>query len=248
MKLYKVLDKNGRSCNGGYATWYLPHKSEDGTWEAGEWMEEIEGELVPCLKGYHLCREQDLLHWLGERIYEAEYDGELVAGDDKVAVRKCRLTKRCEGWTEESARLFACWCVRHTPLTDGRVTWDLLTDKRSRAAVEVAERYARGGATAKELAAARDATRNAAWAAEGAAGAAWDAPRDAAWAAAKAVAGDAAGDAAGAAWTAAKAAAKAVAGDAAGDAAWPAARDAARDAQAEGLIRVLNGSQKEVRR
>ena len=219
MKLYKVLDKNGRSCNGGYATWYLPSKSEGGTWEAGEWMEEIEGELEPCVNGYHLCREQDLIDWLDATIYEAEHEGELVASNDKVVVGRCRLTKRCEGWTEESARLFACWCVRHTPLTDGRVTWDLLTDKRSRAAVEVAERYARGGATTKELAAARGA----AW--DAAEGAAWDAAWAAAWDAAWAAAWDAAGG-----------------GYAAGDAAW----DAARDAQVEELIRVLNGSQKGV--
>ena len=232
MKLYKVLDKNGRSCNGGHATWYLPSKSKDGTWEAGEWMEEIEGELEPCVNGYHLCREQDLIDWLDATIYEAEHEGELVASNDKVAVRKCRLTKRCEGWTEESARLFACWCVRHTPLTNGRVTWDLVTDKRSRAAVEIAEQYARGEAIAEELAAARDAARDAAWAAG-----------NAAWAAAKAAAGDAAGAAGNAAWAAARDAAWA-----AGDAAWDAARDAAGDAQAEELIRVLNGSQKEVRR
>ena len=39
--------------------------------------------------------------------------------------------------------LFACWCVRQV--------WDKLTDPRSRAAVETAERYARGEATKQEL-------------------------------------------------------------------------------------------------
>lgn len=74
---------------------------------------------------------------------------------------------------ERVLRLWACWCVRHTPLAGGRTTWDLLDDERSRRAVEVAERFARGEATGGELAAARDA----AWAA------AWDAAWDAAWAA-----------------------------------------------------------------
>ena len=54
-------------------------------------------------------------------------------------------------------RLYACWCVRNTPLADGRKVWDLLTDPRSRAAVEVAERYAVGEATLAELNEARSA-------------------------------------------------------------------------------------------
>jgi hypothetical protein len=49
------------------------------------------------------------------------------------------------------ARLFACRCVRHTPLVDENVAWHLLHDQRSRTAVEVAEGHARGLATDKEM-------------------------------------------------------------------------------------------------
>ena len=88
--------------------------------------------------------------------------------------------------SDRDARLFACWCVRQV--------WHLLIDDRSRKAVEVAELFADGKATAEDLAAAWDA----AWDAAGAA--ARDAARAAAWAAA----GDSARDAAGAAvWAAA---------------------------------------------
>jgi hypothetical protein len=52
-------------------------------------------------------------------------------------------------------RLYACWCVRNTPMADGRKAWDLLTDPRSRNAVDVAERFAVGEATADELREAR---------------------------------------------------------------------------------------------
>lgn len=108
-----------------------------------------------------------------------------------------RIWLACRVLPDNVLRKFACRCVREI--------WHLLTDERSRNAVEVAERYADGLASDEELAIARDAvwdaTRNAASAA------AWDAARDAAWGAAR-----------DAAW------------DAAWGAAWDAARDAARNA------------------
>ncbi len=129
---------------------------------------------------------------------------------------------------ERVMRLYACWCARETPLSDGRRVWDLMTDERSRAAVEVAEFFAAGEATLEEL---RDAARAASDAAWAAARAASDAARDAAWAAARAAAGAAAWAAA---WAAARdaawAAARAAAWDAARAAAWDAARAAAWDA------------------
>jgi hypothetical protein len=82
-------------------------------------------------------------------------------------------------------RLFAVWCacqVQH-----------LMTDSRSLAALDVAEAYAHGNATDKELAAAWNAAGAAAWNAAGAA--AWNAAGAAAGAAARAAAGDAARDA-----------------------------------------------------
>ena len=100
-------------------------------------------------------------------------------------------------------RLYAVWCARQVQ--------HLMTDARSVAALDVAERHAHGTASNQELAAAWAAAGIAAWdAARAAAGiAAWDAARaaarDAAWAAARAAARDAAWDAArAAAWAAAR--------------------------------------------
>jgi len=115
---------------------------------------------------------------------------------------------------DKLARLFACQCVRQV--------WHLLTDERSRTAIEVAERYAVGEATHDDLKAAARSAADAAVAAYYA-----DADADyAAYAAADAaaVAAYAADAAAAAAYYAAYAAAYAAA-DAAADA-------AARDAQA----------------
>ena len=85
------------------------------------------------------------------------------------------------GYTDErTLRLYACACVRGTPLADGRTVWDLLTDARSKTAVEVAERFARGDATGQErhAAAAVFAAAYAAAAADDAAAAAYAAAAD----------------------------------------------------------------------
>jgi hypothetical protein len=255
-KLHKFL-KNGKAPFADIE-YSLPVKNSDGTWTPGKWMPEVKGELAICDNGYHLARPADLLQWLDDELYEAEYRGDRIDGDNKVVVRQARLLRRIEAWNPRTARLFACWCARNTPLLDGRTTWDLLTDERSRRAIEVAERYANGEASGEELAAAgdaaRDAARDAAWAAARAAAraaawdvawaAAWAAARDAAWAAARdaasasasAAARDAARDAAwDVAWAAAWAAARAAARDVARDAAW----GAARDVQVKHLVEIL---------
>ena len=111
---------------------------------------------------------------------------------------------RCEPRYDREWRLYAVWCARQVQ--------HLMTDPRSIAALDVAERYANGTATDEELraawdaagAAAGDAAWDAAWAARAAAGAA-----RAAAGGARAAAGDAAGDAGAAAWDAARAAQRA---------------------------------------
>jgi hypothetical protein len=117
--------------------------------------------------------------------------------------------------SERDARLFACWCVRRV--------WRLLKDERSREAVRVAERYARGRATEEELASAGEAANEAA---------ASEAASEAAWAAAWVMARAAACAARAAAWAAAWAAANEAA---ASEEAWEAEWEAARAARAKKL-------------
>ena len=111
-----------------------------------------------------------------------------------------------DGLTDAQLRMFAVRCARRVQ--------HLMTDPRSLAALDVAERYANGEATDAELAAAWDVARAAAWA--------WAATAaEAAWAAASAAA------------AAARDAADAAAGDARA-----AARAAERAAQAEILEQI----------
>ena len=119
-------------------------------------------------------------------------------------------------FTDSVLRKLACRFIRETPLHDGRKVWDLLTDERSRKAVEVAELYADGRATYDGLHAAAYAASDAAY--------------DAAYAAYDAVAGAVYSAAYDAAYAAAAAARDAAARDAAYDAAFAAARNAARNA------------------
>src|SRR5574340_343496 len=120
------------------------------------------------------CRRPDWMIWL---LNELNYN------DDKVL------------------RLYACWCVRETPLPDGRRVWDLLADSRSRAAVEMAERFAVGNASLEELRSAESAAWSAAEAA--AWSAAWSAAESAARSAAESAARSAESAARSAAWSAA---------------------------------------------
>jgi hypothetical protein len=101
-----------------------------------------------------------------------------------------------EGLSDKQLRIFAVRCARRVQ--------HLMTDPRSVAALDVAERHANGQATDEELKVAWDAA-NAAWAA---ANAAWDAARTAVRAAALDAAGAAASSARDAAWYAAWATAR----------------------------------------
>ena len=179
MKLYKVLAAGRRSCHGGTQTW-VP----------GQWYT-VEGDLVPCENGLHLCRAGDILNWLHDETWHADARGQRIVCADKVVVRSARITTRT-ALDATSMRLFAADCAERA-LAEAKVR-----DPRCHEAVRAARLFAGGlidgaawdAARAAARAAAGAAARDAAWAAAG------DAARDAAWAAAWAAARDAARDAA----------------------------------------------------
>ena len=138
------------------------------------------------------------LTWADFKKFEPCYDPQERYGDFSGTILDILKDKRIPAkdriWAatrkgmldDRTLRLFTCKCVREV--------WHLLTDERSRKAVEVAELYAVGEATDEELAAARAAARDAAMAA--AWDAAWAAAMAATWAAARAATWAAARDAA----------------------------------------------------
>lgn len=196
--LYKVLATGRMPRHGGRGQW-----PEPGVWRS------VEGPLVPCENGLHLCRgERQLLDWLGPAIWLAEVEGETLDLEDKVVCRRARLVERVTTWTDTTARLFAADCAEHVLPVFER---EHPGDDRPRRAIQAVRQFARRELAATPLTAA----------------AAWAAARDAAEAAAGDAAWAAAGDAASAAaWAAAGAAAEAAAEAAAGNAErdWQAAR------------------------
>ena len=201
--LVKMLDPDRMPAHGGTGQW-----PEPGTWR------EVDGELVPCENGLHVCTIRDALtHWAAPEMWVVEVDGERIAEADKTVVRRARLVSRVETWNDRILRLFAADCAEAVlPIFERQYPGDL----RLRQVIIAARQYADGEIGAAAWAVARDA--------------AWDAAGDAA----RAVARDAA-------WAAAKAVAWAVARDAAWAAAWAAAWDAAWGAQVDRLLPYLNG-------
>jgi hypothetical protein len=139
-------------------------------------VNELIEQFSPCEEGEKFLREQGTLEAAWDACVQADW--------------MLWLDSRLDLLTPRQRVEFACRCVRETPAGEGTV-WDLLTDDRSRKAVETAEACIRGGATEKDLwkAAweAAEASRTAAWeAAEASRTAAWaaaEASRTAAWAA-----------------------------------------------------------------
>ena len=159
MKALKFLAEGGRGPYSDFS-WPLPKDGKPGKWVKAT------GKLIACQNGIHACTMEQAPAWLQAECYVIELAGEIEDSGDKLVARKGRLLYRVETWNEKNARLFAADCAEHLlPLFEAKHS----NDERPRAAIEAARAYARGEATATELAAAGDAAGDAARAAAGAA-------------------------------------------------------------------------------
>lgn len=116
-----------------------------------------DGPIAICQSGLHGSRKlhDALVYSPGSYLCRVEMWGEVTEHSDKIVARNRHVIAAKDVSSE--LRLSACWCVRQK--------WHLLTDERSRSAIEVAERFARGESTREELAAASAAAYSAAYAA-----------------------------------------------------------------------------------
>ena len=73
----------------------------------GEWLDA--GGVIVGRRGAHVCRADQLAHWLHDELWEVETDGEHVAAPDCFVVARARLVRRI-AW---DATRFARACIDH---------------------------------------------------------------------------------------------------------------------------------------
>lgn len=141
MLFFKFLTKDNHGSLSGFK-WPVPVGGFP-----GEWVE-VEGELVMCNNGIHVCEWKDVFAWLDARMYLVEVGGECVSCDNKLAFRRARLVHRVESWNDRTARLFAADCAERAARC--WVPVDAL-DWNPADTIDVVRRFANGDATQQEL-------------------------------------------------------------------------------------------------
>jgi len=66
-----------------------------------------------------VCRTIDLAHWLHEELWQVEADGDQLEGLDCIVVRRARLLRRIDAWTDGGAARFADACIAHAAMLAG---------------------------------------------------------------------------------------------------------------------------------
>ncbi|MEO7734148.1 MAG: hypothetical protein ABIY55_24510 [Kofleriaceae bacterium] len=86
-------------------------------WPApGQWLVTAEP-LRVGRHGAHVCRAEDLAHWLHDELWQIEVAGDRLAAPDCVVVERARLIERVDAW---DAAQFAAACIAHArAITDG---------------------------------------------------------------------------------------------------------------------------------
>lgn len=72
----------------------------------GEWVE-ADGPLSACANGVHVCREEDLAHWLHEELWVVEVGGQLIESVDCAIAARGRLVRQVDAWSNGGAARFA---------------------------------------------------------------------------------------------------------------------------------------------
>lgn len=114
MKAYKFL---AAGAVGPFSGFVWPPPSSD----AKAWVE-VEGRLATCERGVHVCRPEDLVHWIHDELWEVEFDGETQSGVDSLVTRRARLVQRVDAWSEGGSRRFVVACGEHANSVAGATT------------------------------------------------------------------------------------------------------------------------------
>jgi len=97
VRLYKVVSKSGRACNGGDYKYDLPKNGKPGAWSTPI----PHNTLVRCSKGYHITDANSLPNWYepgrDRKVYLVEMKAPLKCDlfyENKVVCSSIRLIKR----------------------------------------------------------------------------------------------------------------------------------------------------------
>ena len=111
-----------------------------GVWKQGVWRS-TSTPLIPCLRGIHYCRKDQIVQWLNAELwlFEPREDAELLDHGNKLVCSKGRIVERIDAWNETTARLFAADCAEQVVHLIPESYRDPFTN-----AIRVARLYARG--------------------------------------------------------------------------------------------------------
>lgn len=98
---YKVLGADGSACHGG-----------TGRWRKGR-PRSVRAPLAYPLHGIYYCSRDQLIYWLGPRVwlFEDLTPDEAVNVGGETLTRRGRIVQRFDAWDDRSARLFAADCA-----------------------------------------------------------------------------------------------------------------------------------------
>ena len=74
----------------------------------GTWLDT--GTVIVGKRGAHVCRAEDLAHWIHDELWRVEVDGPQVAAPDCFVVPRARLVHRVTRWDPIA---FAAACIEH---------------------------------------------------------------------------------------------------------------------------------------
>lgn len=133
MIAYKFLAPGAVSPTARFA-WPIPVPGAAGAWV------ETTGPLTPCARGVHVCRPIDLAHWLNEELWELQADGDSILSVDCMVVRRARLVRRIDAWSNGGATRFAEACIERA-----RTSLDAAASLPSRELIDDAKEAAAAG-------------------------------------------------------------------------------------------------------
>ncbi|WP_433129700.1 hypothetical protein ACQPWW_05350 [Micromonospora sp. CA-240977] len=81
------------------------------TWTT-EWLQATA--IVPCERGLHACRVEDLPYWLHDELWSVELEGPVTVAGHKVVAQRGRLAKPVPQWDADAGAAFTRACVGRT--------------------------------------------------------------------------------------------------------------------------------------